>query len=57
MDELIPKKIAVDALKAIKYGLWEIDIPHPGSCPEYIEHHKQIKDMMEKFKEAKDELH
>lgn len=47
MDELIPKKIAVDALKAIKHGLWEIDIPSPGNCPEYREHHEQIKNMME----------
>ncbi len=45
--EMIEKQEAIDALKAIKYGLWEIDIPSPGNCPEYIEHHKQIKDMME----------
>lgn len=44
---MIEKQEAIDALKAIKYGLWEIDIPSPGNCLEYIEHHKQIKDMME----------
>jgi len=37
---------AIDALKAIRYGLWEIDIPSP-TVPEYIEHHEQIKNMME----------
>lgn len=46
MEESISRQNAIDALKAIKYGLWEIDIPSP-SCPEYVEHHKQIKDMME----------
>lgn len=45
--DLIEKWDAIEALKAIKQGLWEIDIPHPGNCPEYVEHHKQIKDMME----------
>ena len=45
--DLIKKWDAIEALKAIKQGLWEIDIPHPGNCPEYVEHHKQIKDMME----------
>lgn len=47
MDDLIPKKIALDALEAIRHSLWGIDIPHPGNCPEYREHHKQIQDMME----------
>ena len=45
--ELIEKQDAINALKAIRHGLWEIDIPHPGNCPEYVEHHRQIKDMME----------
>lgn len=46
MVEMIDKKICVDALKAIKHGLWEIDIPSPGNCPEYKEHHKQIQEMI-----------
>ena len=33
--ELIEKQDAIEALKAIRHGLWEIDIPHPGNCPEY----------------------
>jgi len=37
---------AIDALKAIRYGLWEIDIPS-STVPEYVEHHEQIKNMME----------
>ena len=45
-DDTISRQVAIDALKAIKIGLWEIDIPHPGNCPEYIEHHKQIQEMM-----------
>lgn len=44
--DLIDRQQAINALKAIKYGLWEIDIPSP-TVPEYVEHHKQIKDMME----------
>ena len=46
MDECISRKDAIDALKAIKYGLWEIDIPSPGNSTEYKEHHRQIQDMM-----------
>lgn len=46
MDDLISKRTAIDALRAIKQGLWEIDIPSP-TVPEYIEHHEQIKNMME----------
>ena len=42
----IDKKSAIDALKAIRYGLWEIDIPSPN-VPEYVEHHEQIKNMLE----------
>lgn len=43
--EVVSKKRAIEALKAIKYGLWEIDIPSP-TVPEYVEHHGQIQDMM-----------
>lgn len=46
MDVLISRQLAIDVLKAIKYGLWEIDIPSP-TVPEYVEHHEQIKNMME----------
>lgn len=46
MDDLISRQAAIDALKAIRYGLWEIDIPSP-TVPEYVEHHEQIKNMME----------
>ena len=46
MDDLINRNVAIDALRAIKHGLWEIDIPSP-TVPEYVEHHEQIKNMME----------
>ena len=46
MSDLIDRQAAIDALKAIRYGLWEIDIPFP-TVPEYVEHHEQIKNMME----------
>lgn len=46
MSDLISKRTAIDALRAIKQGLWEIDIPSP-TVPEYVEHHEQIKNMME----------
>lgn len=45
-NDLISRQIAIDALRAIKQGLWEIDIPSP-TVPEYVEHHEQIKNMME----------
>ena len=46
MSDLIDRQAAIDALRAIKHGLWEIDIPSP-TVPEYVEHHEQIKNMME----------
>lgn len=46
MNDLISRQVAIDALKAIKRGLWEIDIPSP-TVPEYVEHHEQITNMME----------
>ena len=45
MSEYIKKTSAIEAIKAIKYGLWEVDIPSP-SCPEYVEHHEQITELM-----------
>lgn len=45
-EDTISRQAAIDALKAIRYGLWEIDIPSP-TVPEYVEHHEQIKNMME----------
>ena len=44
--DYISRNVAINALKAIRFGLWEIDIPSP-TVPEYIEHHEQIKNMME----------
>ena len=46
MSDNISRQSALDALKAIRYGLWEIDIPSPAGCPEYVEHHEQIQNMM-----------
>jgi len=46
MSDNISRQSALDALRAIRHGLWEIDIPSPASCPEYVEHHEQIKSMM-----------
>ena len=46
MGDTVSRKAAKDALRAIKHGLWEIDIPSP-TVPEYVEHHEQIKNMME----------
>lgn len=37
--------MAIKAIHDIKEKVWEIDIPHP-SCPEYIEHHEQIKSVL-----------
>lgn len=46
MSDNISRQSALDALKAIWHGLWEIDIPSPAGCPEYVEHHEQIQHMM-----------
>ena len=45
MMDLIRKETALRALEEICFTLWEIDIPHP-TCPEYIEHHKQVQRVM-----------
>lgn len=46
MNDLINRKVAINTLKIIKQRLWEIDIPSPVT-PEYVEHHEQIKEMIE----------
>ena len=43
--DLIDRQAAIDAVKAIKFGLWEIDIPSP-TVPEYREHHEQVTELM-----------
>ena len=45
MTDLISRETALRALEEICFALWEIDIPHP-TCPEYIEHHKQVQRVM-----------
>ena len=46
MSDLIRRELPIEALKVIKFGLWEIDIPS-ATVPEYVEHHEQVKNMME----------
>ena len=46
MDDLISRQAAIDAIKTIKREIWGVDIPNPGGCPEYVEHHEQMKKLM-----------
>lgn len=45
MNNLISRETALRAIEEICFALWEIDIPH-STCPEYIEHHKQVQRVM-----------
>ncbi len=47
MADLIDRQIAIDAIKEIRSCIWEVDIPSP-TVPEYIEHHKQMKKLMDR---------
>ncbi|MBO6015307.1 MAG: hypothetical protein J6S50_05745 [Oscillospiraceae bacterium] len=45
MSNVIKKQTALNALRDIYKRLWDIDIPSP-TVPEYVEHHKQIQEIM-----------
>ena len=36
----------IGVLRAIEYKVWEYDIPSPGNCPEYREHHEACQDIL-----------
>ena len=36
----------IGVLRAIEHKVWEHDIPHPGTCAEYREHHKACLDIL-----------
>ena len=46
MNDLISRQTSLRALEEINYALWEIDIPSP-TIAEYIEHHEQVKKVMD----------
>ena len=46
MKELIEKQNAINIVKEIKARIWDVDIPSP-TVPEYIEHHEQMKELMD----------
>ena len=37
---------AIGVLRAIEFKVWEYDIPSPGACPEYREHHEACLDIL-----------
>lgn len=38
---------AIGLLRAIELKVWEHDIPSPGDCPEYREHHEACLDILQ----------
>lgn len=36
----------IQELKDLRYGVWLHDIPSPGDCPEYQEHHRDIQEIL-----------
>ena len=50
MSNVIKKQTALYALRDIYKRLWDIDIPSP-TVPEYVEHHEQIQELMQRTSE------
>ena len=46
MSDLISRQDAIQAIESIRYKVWEVDIPSP-TVPEYVEHHKQMLELMQ----------
>lgn len=46
-DDLISKRLAVEAIESIRGCIWDVDIPSP-TVPEYVEHHEQMQMLMRK---------
>lgn len=55
MGELIERGAALKALAQIREALWGIDIPSP-TVPEYIEHHRDVQEMMKRVDELRGEI-
>lgn len=55
MDDLIRREAAIEALEQVRWALWGIDIPSP-TVPEYIEHHKQVQEVMSKIDEMRSKI-
>lgn len=45
--DLISRQAAIDAIEEIRSCIWDVDIPSP-TVPEYIEHHKQMQELMDR---------
>ena len=54
-DDTISRQVAIEALEQIRYALWEIDIPSP-TVPEYIEHHRDVQNVMKRIDEIRDKM-
>lgn len=47
----------VGVLRAIERKVWEHDIPSPGDCPEYREHHEACLDILKYIRGYIDLIH
>lgn len=48
---------AVGVLRAIEHKVWEYDIPNPGNCAEYREHHEACRDILKYIRGYIDLIH
>lgn len=55
MRDSISRDDAIDAIEQIRLSIWDVDIPSP-TVPEYIEHHEQMRELMDKCDMLKREL-
>lgn len=54
-NDPIKREAALEALDEIWRALWDVDIPSP-TVPEYVEHHEQIKQLLELVEKKKREI-
>ena len=43
-------------LDQLRYFVWLRDIPSPGDCPEYVEHHEAIKAILWEIDELREKV-
>ena len=49
MRDLIDRSDVLDELLNLREEIWLVDIPSPGNCKEYQEHHKSIQHLLKVF--------
>ena len=56
MTDLIDRRDVLYELRFLREEIWLADIPSPGECKEYQEHHKAIQHLLKVFDETESKI-